>query len=133
MPVPVSTHYDLIYQKSDYRLAHNFMKSVGQEKIPLTFPTIMASREGEVVGMIGTRPHKDAIIAGPLLVNLPHPQVVILHLFDSYELVMRKLGVEAYHFSIDKSNEQWKHIVEKALSLEPYGETDEYWYRRSLT
>lgn len=59
-------------------------------------------------------------MAGPLELIKPSP-FVTLRLIESYEYVMRYMGVSRYCFFIAKSNEHWMRQA-KALGLTPIRE-----------
>lgn len=121
------THYRLATCPVDYRKCRALMP----EPVPLSFPTVMAERNGQVVGFLATQPKKDAVVAGPLWLRERAP-FVTLRLLEAYDNVMRAAGIAAYHFHIEGANPTWRSQVER-LGFEPWhGDETGVWYRRTL-
>lgn len=104
-------NYRFAVSPADYRKCHSLM---GEEKTPLSFPTVMAEEDdGEIVGFLGThskKDHKGAVIAGPLVLKDKRP-IVAFRLCEKYELLMRVLGVLFFFYTKDPSlAEQFKKI-----------------------
>jgi len=124
---PRKTKYRLA-QRGDYRKAH---KLTGW-KARMSWPTVVAERDGELIGVIGTHARRDAVVAGFLYA--PHP-IVALRLIEAYERVLRLAGVREYWFSLAKdAPERWRRVVEENPDLvEPRGERDGVsWFKRKL-
>lgn len=101
--------------------------------VKLSFPTVMALRDGKLVGFLSTRASKKAVMAGPLVMNgLLSKGIVAMRLAEAYEQILSEAGVTDYLFSIDKGN-KWAKIVQRAMEITPYGESDKaYWFKRSI-
>lgn len=124
--------YMIANKKSDYDQVYDYLKGTEFEKLKVTFPTIIAYIDDEMRGVLGTIPSKDAIIAGPLLIKDKSLRRATLEmkLVDAYESLLINMGVEAYIFSVDKSNVGRVNML-KEIGLTPYAKEDDlYWYLR---
>ena len=125
------TLYRLATTPADYRKCRALVRSFAEPK-PMTFPTVMAVRDGRVIGVLGTQSRNDMVVAGPFVLAHKSP-FVVLHLLDAYDLVMRRAGIVAYHFYIDPGNAHWQSQVERlgfvAWAKDELGGA---WYRRTL-
>lgn len=101
--------------KTFYRLADSFdipacnelMETNFGQSWPLGFPTVVAVREGEIIGMLSTNPECTwALMAGPLALKRPS-FVTVMRLAEAYEVVLRKMGVTRYCFFISAWNQHW--------------------------
>lgn len=131
---PRATTYRLAYSAQDYHRCHQFLKDQGQEEEgSLSWPTVMAAREGALVGCLSTIPSKTAIIAGPLVVSTKRPLMTVMRLVDAYEYVLREASISAYHFGIDLTEHQdWLDLLLK-LGRQPYHRDEQAaWFKRDL-
>lgn len=111
------TTYRLIGRK-DYRAAHQFIASEGFARSTLGFPTIVAEREGELIGLLGTVIKDNMILAGPLVIKSDRPRsFTLVRLVEAYEAAMRHIGVKSYIFGSDNPK-LLEHLTE--LGLKPY-------------
>ena len=74
------------------------------------FPTLVADRDGQFMGVLGTLSEKEFIISGPFYADSP---IVMINLLKAYRNTMRLLGVDKYYFFVDKTNERWLKQVRK--------------------
>ncbi len=128
---PVETSYKLMAphdKKRCLELArHHGMETVAR----LEFPTVVAKRKGKILGFLSTRPTKDAIVAGPLVVGTEIKGPIALRLVESYENVLRMAGVTSYLFYV--TDPHWQRQVEDAFGIVPYhSENGRAWYKREL-
>lgn len=74
---------------------------------PLGFPTIVAERDGEILGLLSTNTECQwALMAGPLA--LKHPSfIIVLRLCEAYEVALQLMGVTRYCFFISAWNKKW--------------------------
>ena len=119
---PRDTVYRLAHSPKDYAACRALLREQGED-VRLSFPTVMAEREGAVVGFCATQPRKDAVVAGPLVVakDLPRPGITIIRLGEAYENVMRAAGVKVYWFHVEPHMTEWADIL-KRVGFEPYAE-----------
>ncbi len=131
-----STFYALATHAGDYRAVSQFLRENKVECEGLSFPTIYARREDEVVGVMGTQPRKDAIVAGPLFVNTPGNDAIVgKRLVESYEYILNKAGVSVYNYMIDRADTKWLSSLRKTPLLHVEMETSDpevVWFRRRL-
>jgi len=131
---PDKTKYTLATTPSDYRRCRALWATrpdLGEPE-PIAYPTVMAMRDGELVGFLGTHPRKDMLIAGPIVVKFDH-RLVVLRLNLAYDNLLRSIGVAFYYFSIPDSNAKFQRIIETALDIQPYAHEDGVKsYRRDL-
>jgi hypothetical protein len=129
---PTKTLYRLAHSPQDYQRCHQLLKDQGIESDRLSWPTIVALRENELIGCLGTIPSDKAIIAGPIVATSRHPFVTLLRLCEAYERVLWQAGVRSYCFGVEHSQTVWRGILDK-LNFEPfYQDEDAAWYRRTL-
>lgn len=126
------TEYRLATTTNHYKMCHALARQ-NEVDVKLSFPTVIAIREGKLVGFLTTKKSKQAVIAGPLVMNgLVNKAIVAMRLAEGYEEVLSEAGVTDYIFSVDKGH-KWRRSVEVAFGIKPYGESDRaYWYRRHI-
>lgn len=74
---------------------------------PLGFPTIVAERNGEIIGLFSTNLECDwAHMAGPLALKRPSA-IVAMRLIEFYEFALRQLSIPAYVFFVSAWNDHW--------------------------
>lgn len=106
----------------------------------LTFPTILMERDlrGELLGFLGTCVEHKMIEAAPLYIK---PEIglflrsrIAVRLFETYEKIMKEVGIKVYLFTVEKSNKHWMETLEKAIGAKPYDmdKYGNYWYRREI-
>lgn len=123
------TVYRLAHSPKDYAACHALLT----ERATLSWPTIVAERDGSIIGFLATQPRTDAIVAGPLAVR-PSPGAAwtLMRLIDAYEAVLRLAGVTSYRFFVERANARWTRLVAK-LGLEPLSQDDTHaWYERRV-
>ena len=133
---PDKTKYTLATSPSDYRRCRALWATrpdLGEPE-PIAFPTVMAMREGELVGFLGSHPRKDMLIAEPMIVKRgPSQGMTVLRLNLAYENFLRSAGMAYYYFNIPDSEGTYQKMIEKALNIQPYAHESGYkWYRRYL-
>ena len=131
------THYGLCASGADYGRCHRFLKAEGMSQAKsLTFPTVFALREGEVVGLIGSTMTAWGLVADPLHVReaIRNPAFMMLRLIDAYERILRETGLTEYKVAMPKAKPMWRRIPEELRGLRPIWETPtHWWYRVVLT
>lgn len=111
-----------IATKKDYRTLHAFMAEQEAERNTLGFPTVLAEKDGEILGLLGTLVKSNLIIAGPLVIKKDRPRYfTIIRLVEAYEAAMLSLGVTSYIFGT--SDPKFLQYA-KELGLESYAEKD---------
>ena len=126
------TQYRLMDEADDARL-RRLAKKHGMPVDGFDFPTVVAKRGRKIVGFLSTIPTKSAIVAGPLVVDLPIKGPVTMRLVECYEAVLRDAGVTSYVFAIPEDSVSWQRNAEEAFDLKPYARKDgHFWYVRRL-
>jgi hypothetical protein len=128
---PETTKYTLATKKDEVKclaLARNHgMETVAR----LDFPTVVAKRKGKILGFLSTRPTKDAIVAGPIVVAPEVKGPITMRLVEAYEEVLRRAGVLSYLFRV--SDPHWKEQVERVFDLKPYHvDGEHFWFERRI-
>lgn len=97
---PRSTKYRLATSPADYKACRAlFADNHGADPTnSLSFPTVMAERDGALVGFLSTWSSKKALIAGPLEVKGGKNIFLFIRLIEAYENVMRIAGVKRFLF-----------------------------------
>ncbi len=94
------------------------------------WPSIVAERDGEIIGWLITQERDDAVSAGPISANSAH---TAKNLIQAYENLLKALGIIQYLFCINKKNKKWLKLVKKLGIYEPYDEgSDTVSFRRRL-
>lgn len=104
---PRDTLYRIASAGSDYRACHAINKALGKPGKPLHFPTVVAERDGKILGYLST--HREVtwcLMAGPLEVLTPSP-FMSMRLIEAYESVLKAVGITRYCFAIDKGQQGW--------------------------
>lgn len=129
---PVETCYRLM-KPHDKKRCEELARQYGIETVPrLDWPTVVAKRKGKLLGFLSTRPVKDAIVAGPIVVGTKVKGPVALRLVEAYENVLRMAGVTSYIFYV--TDLHWKRQVEDAFGIEPYHEEGgRFWFKREFS
>jgi hypothetical protein len=98
----------------------------------LGFPTIVAEREGKIIGFLSTYPNKKGIFPGPLVLNGSKSIFTVMRLIEAYENVLRYAGVEFYMVNVDKRNNRIVNLLTQ-LPLEKTRESkNDLWFKRVL-
>lgn len=130
------TNYFLATTPQHYKNARVFMKDDLDDNDHLSFPTIIAERDDEVIGVLSTRPTKNMIIAGPIRIDVKgNPTFTLIRLVDCYEFILRKAGITSYlmHTTDDYFIDTINKISDK-WPIEPIASAPEggLWFRRSM-
>lgn len=99
----------------------------------LGWPTVIAERNGKILGFISTWPKAKLITAGPLILAANSHPIVAVRLIEAYENILRVSGVTTYFFHIESENKDWMDFAER-LGVMPFEETRSgQWYQRSIS
>lgn len=125
------TSYRLATTPADYRKCQALMREY-REPVPLSFPTVMAERDGELIGFLSTHTKHGAVVAGPLVIREGLRAFTMVRLIEAYDRVMWRAGVKSYHFHVSAANAQWREQIER-FGMTPW-HTDEQgaWFKREL-
>lgn len=129
------TEYYLARTSQDYKACHDLVQEEGLEEHQLSFPTIMAIKDGELTGFLSTNISKKQIVAGPLVIKSGARRYwTLIRLIERYENVMRHTGITEFIFSVDaKMSEAWLDKVYELFHFTPYTEHNgRLWFVRKL-
>jgi len=129
------TTYKLVSTPREYTLCHEFLREENVKFDGLSFPTVVAFRGLQMVGLISTVKDKDAVVAGPIHISVDgNPSFVMIRLVEAYENVLRRAGLTQYLFWTD--NSKLKHAVSRIgelIEVKPTGGNgDITWFKRNL-
>ena len=115
--------YRVAETSADYRACHQLAEREGLGGGGYTFPTIMALKDGDLLGFVSTYLPSDMIAMGPLVLDgrSRHP-FLAMRLIDAYNTTMKSLGIEWYVFSVDEDSHV-NGILER-LGFSPYAESE---------
>ena len=120
------TRYRIAENAADYRRAHEVV--VGEAK--MTFPTILAESNDEVVGVASTHRTDKAVILGKFVADVPW---IALNLIQAYENVLILAGIVEYLIPIRHEDQSIQRLIERTFEIEPYTSDEEHvWYKRQL-
>ena len=129
-----TTQYHLATTSHDYRRCNKFLREAEVEYKRLSFPTVMAERNGGIVGIVSTQPRKDMIAAGPIYVDVDgNTSFVLIRLIEAYENILRAAGVKDYYFSITGQILSIMTRLMGSLEADKLEEVDGYtWFRKAV-
>ena len=110
---PQNTIYRLANPGGEFNKLYAMGKRIlGHEIGRLRWPTIVAERDGVVVGFIGTLKDDNIVLTGPLIVDLPKARMfVAMRLIEAYEQLRRITGVMPILCAVRSDNKKWlEHI-----------------------
>lgn len=131
---PQTTEYRLASTPYQYKALHALRKASESPEVAFGFPTVYAVRDGVLMGFLGTLKAKDAIVAGPLVIDptAKAQGLLAMRLVEAYEEILTQAGVTSYIFGIDKANASWRALVEKR-GFTPYADDDtDTWYIKEI-
>src|SRR5262245_8225094 len=64
----------------------------------LGWPTIVAERNGKIIGFISTAPYTKYLVCAPLILNGGSGIFTTMRLIEAYEFILRKAGVHGFYF-----------------------------------
>lgn len=75
----------------------------------LNFPTVLAERDGKVIGFLSTMksPGLPGVWAGHMKLAKSPNMLLAIRLAEAYEVVLRKAGVREYFHTVDKDRTEY--------------------------
>lgn len=131
----MKTSYLILSSSKDRKEAERFLADSSVQFSDLKFPTVIARRNGSVIGVMGTIPNDKAILAGPVHVQVNgNPSFVLKDLVTAYENVLKAAGVTMYNFFIAEDNDKFLNVFAKLPKLyDRYAiEEGRVWFRRRM-
>lgn len=133
---PTETVYILAASSKDYADCHtlDYAESGVDHDDTFSFPTVLAKRDGEVIGFLATIPNKRFVAAGPLVVKGGRNPIVAMRLLEAYDRIMAHCGMKMYYFSVDASRADALSIDRlKELGMQHMETKGNYaWMKREL-
>jgi hypothetical protein len=116
--------YRLAEGAADYTLCRELMAAEGFPELNIDFPTVMALDEaGEVVGMLGTIPDNDMVLAGPLVLRSDKRRPMLaVRMINLYEMTMRGLGISQFVFQTPRGGFLDQGVERYFPHMKPYAE-----------
>lgn len=112
---PRDTLYRLASTAADYRACHALMRTNQNfSDQQLHWPTVVAERDGKILGFMSTNTCDWCILSGPLETTSHNP-IMVMRLVEAYESALRIMGITRYCFAIKRVKKQW---VEQVQSLD---------------
>jgi len=135
---PDGTFYRLATKPNDFKRCHLIWKKYPErfgKPYKLGFPTVLAEREGRLIGFLSTNTSQGLFMAGPLIVHgingLTGP--TLIRIIEAYENVLKLMKISVYHFHIGEDEKEWQSMIERSTGMTPYGsENGRLFYRRVI-
>lgn len=125
------TTYRIIENKADYRKAHKFVRDTNGEDYdgPMTFPTVLAERDGEIVGVMSTRIQHSAIMAGSIAAS---SAFILKRLFEFYETALDQLKIKIYLIPVAKEAKLLLKVMGNVFGPSWQEDENHIWYKREV-
>lgn len=72
----------------------------------LAWPTVVAERDGRVIGFMASSPCDWCLMGGPMDMETPSP-IMAMRLIEAYENLLIRSGITRYCFYIEATNKRW--------------------------
>lgn len=126
------TIYRLARPGGEYNTLYKLMEREGLARSKLGWPTVVAERDGEIIGFLSTHTDGDLILAGPLVIRGGRNPFTFVRLAEAYENMLRLASIRLYFFNVEKSNSAQVERV-KALGFPICGESETHiMFKRTL-
>jgi hypothetical protein len=86
------------------------------------FPTVIAERDGKIVGLMATRPNRDDVVECHAV--KADSAFIALRLMECYERILRVFDIKGYCFSMSKENRYFMDIALRLPETRQYGESE---------
>ena|SRR5262245_36133084 len=101
----MSVRYRLADKPSDLQLCYELMdqEKTSREGLELKTPCVLAFKDEDLVGFLGTHTDDELVFGGPLVMrhNEDPPMLVVYQLCELYEISMRQIGIKSYIMSVE--------------------------------
>lgn len=128
----METTYRLITHSHDYKRAHSFLDNDewdrGKNK-KLSFPTIIAERMGEVVGVLSTRKSSMTVMTGSVSAR---SAFILIKMIEVYEYILRQAGVIIYLIAVTNKNKKFIDQITRIIGNPFHVDEDNTWFRRRI-
>ena len=113
----MSTEYKIALTPKEWKDCHSLMDNDDE----LSYPTVMAVRDGKAIGMISTASGEKSLFASYVIAN---SIFTCIGLYELYDKTMKAMNVNHYLFNIEKVNTKMINTIERLFGIKPFGETD---------
>jgi hypothetical protein len=126
--------YKLASNPQHYKVCHELLRSVDNDG-DLQFPTIMAMRDGQCIGLVSTLPSDKMVALGRIAVRRGQNGGILgMRLIEAYENVLATLKMEIYYIPVDKRFPRLISHMEEVFPGTKFGDDETHvWFKRSLT
>jgi hypothetical protein len=112
---PRDTIYRLAHGQRDLRACQAIARARGITDATMGWPTVVADRQGQLLGFLATTPSKKVVQAGPMVIapGVALPALIMMRLIEAYEVVLKRAGVTQWFFRVEYTNQGWDRMVKK--------------------
>ena len=136
MTYPLETTYNLARSSKDYREANTFLKERGVKHPRLSFPTIIARRTDEVVGIVSNMQKQKRVTMSMWIdVGEGNGVFTLIRLCSCYDGILKGAGITKYWFWIPTNNGKLLNFCRKLSiynELEGNSNPNLVWFERVL-
>lgn len=109
---PQPTSYELAQTARDFGDCMDLIEAMGwPTDYELSHPTVVARRDGEIVGMLGSRRPNGLMLAGPLAVLEPPKPLMVWRLIRAYEQACLDEGIDFVLFDVDAGSTMERAVL----------------------
>jgi len=134
----VTDSYQLACTPQDYKKCHQLLRGnpeQGDDR-ELGFPTIMAIRDGQVIGVMSTADMNRTrrIVVNTLRIDksISNPVFVIKRMIEAYELVLLRAGCKWYWAYVTKENQRLVFLMRRVLGLPLHEDDGNFWFKKEI-
>ena len=98
----------------------------------LSWPTVVAERNGKILGFMSTNAAKKFLLAGPLIIGKDCHAITVIRLVEAYEVVLKMAKVTSYWFHVEQKNKNWIKLIHKLGVKEKEKSETGLWFERKL-
>lgn len=114
--------YKVAQEPEDFKAAKKLLLAEGFPDQEIGFPTVMAWKDGELIGFITTTPDPEMVVGGPMVMRGDKQRVFTsVRLVELYEQYMLSLGITSVIFYADEKESPFVRGVRRWFpSVQPY-------------
>jgi hypothetical protein len=115
-------YYKMAQTENDFKAAKHLMKMEGEKPQELTFPTILAFDDENLVGFIATTPRRDMVLGGPMVIRHDKASpLVAARLAILYQKVLWASGIKWVIFYADELSSPFGRGMKRLFPhIKPY-------------
>lgn len=109
----------------DTKEINKLLRSYDWPEQELAWPTIVAHDDSGLIGIFGTTPHTEMVLAGPLVMRDDKRRpMTLIRLVELYEAALSAVGIKSYIFHTRPDGPLYKY-VRTVFGIEPYSSDGE--------